>query len=33
VPFETPIVLLDLNTPSEYRQAHELFFGWSPAAL
>jgi CTP:molybdopterin cytidylyltransferase MocA len=33
VPFETPIVLLDLNTPDEYRQAHELFFGWSPAAL
>jgi len=32
VPFETPIVLLDLNTPSEYRQAHELFFGWSPPA-
>jgi molybdenum cofactor cytidylyltransferase len=33
VPFETPIVLLDLDTPDEYRQAHELFFGWSPAAL
>jgi CTP:molybdopterin cytidylyltransferase MocA len=33
VPFETPIVLLDLNTPSEYRQAHEVFFGWSPPAL
>ena len=30
VPFETPIVLLDLNTPIEYRQAHEVFFGWSP---
>jgi molybdenum cofactor cytidylyltransferase len=33
VPFETPIVLLDLNMPIEYRQAHELFFGWSPPAL
>lgn len=33
VPFETLIVLLDLNTPSEYRQAHELFFGWPPPAL
>jgi len=27
--FETAIVLLDLNTPDQYRQAHELFFGWS----
>jgi molybdenum cofactor cytidylyltransferase len=33
VPFETPIVLLDLNTPDEYRQAHEVFFGWPPPAL
>jgi CTP:molybdopterin cytidylyltransferase MocA len=33
VPFDTPIVLLDLNTPDEYRQAHELFFGWSPTAF
>jgi molybdenum cofactor cytidylyltransferase len=33
VPFDTPIVLVDLNTPDEYRQAHELFFGWSPPAL
>ena len=33
VPFDTPIVLLDLNTPDEYRQAHELFFGWSPPAF
>ena len=31
VPFQTPIVLLDLNTPDEYRRAHELFFGWAPA--
>jgi CTP:molybdopterin cytidylyltransferase MocA len=30
VPFDTPIVLIDLNTPEEYRRAHELFFGWSP---
>jgi molybdenum cofactor cytidylyltransferase len=33
VPFDTPIVLLDLNTPDEYQQAHELFFGWSPPAF
>jgi molybdenum cofactor cytidylyltransferase len=33
VPFDTPIVLLDLNTPDDYRQAHELFFGWSPSAF
>jgi CTP:molybdopterin cytidylyltransferase MocA len=33
VPFGTPIVLLDLNTPVEYRQAHELFFGWPPPAF
>ena len=33
VPFETPVVLLDLNTPDEYRRAHELFFGWTPSAL
>jgi len=33
MPFETPVVLLDLNTPSEYRQAHELFFGWPPPAF
>jgi len=33
VAFDTPIVLLDLNTPDDYRQAHELFFGWSPTAF
>lgn len=33
VGFETPIVLLDINTPDEYRRAHELFFGWSPPAF
>jgi molybdenum cofactor cytidylyltransferase len=33
VPFETPIVLLDLNTLGEYRHAHELFFGWPPPAF
>lgn len=33
VPFETPIVLLDVNTPDEYRRAHELFFGWGPPAF
>jgi molybdenum cofactor cytidylyltransferase len=33
VAFDTPIVLLDLNTPDDYRQAHELFFGWSPSAF
>jgi len=32
VPFDTPAVLLDLNTPEEYRRAHEMFFGWSPDA-
>ena len=30
VSFDTPIVLIDLNTPEEYRRAHELLFGWSP---
>ena len=33
VPFDTPVVLIDLNTPDEYRRAHELFFGWPPPAL
>jgi molybdenum cofactor cytidylyltransferase len=33
VAFETPVVLLDINTPDQYRQAHELFFGWSPSAF
>jgi molybdenum cofactor cytidylyltransferase len=33
VPFETAVVLLELNTSDEYRRAHELFFGWSPPAL
>jgi len=30
VPFDTPIVLIDMNTPDEYRRAHELFLGWPP---
>lgn len=30
VSFDTPVVLIDLNTPEEYRRAHELFFGWTP---
>jgi molybdenum cofactor cytidylyltransferase len=33
VPFESPVVLFDLNTPDEYRHAHEFFFGWAPPAL
>jgi molybdenum cofactor cytidylyltransferase len=33
VPFDTPIVLIDLNTPEEYSRAHELFFGWPPPGL
>jgi molybdenum cofactor cytidylyltransferase len=32
VPFETPVVLFDLNTPDEYRRAHEFLFGWAPPA-
>jgi molybdenum cofactor cytidylyltransferase len=33
VAFETPVVLLDVNTPDQYREAHALFFGRSPAAF
>lgn len=33
VAFDTPVVLLDINTPDEYRRAHELFFGWPAPAF
>ncbi len=33
VTFDTPVVLLDVNTPEEYQRAHELFFGWPAPAF
>lgn len=30
VPVEDAVVLVDINTPDEYRRAHELFFGAPP---
>ena len=33
VAFETPAVLLDLNTPEQYREAFDLFFGRPAPAL